>query len=201
MARRVRSLVVAAGALLAGLPGLAAAHPHVWLANVTTFVFEGRYLSAVRLTWAFDEFFGPEIIARFDANANGRFEPAEVAALEAGAFASLKDYRYLTHVLLDGREIAVERVERFRADIRHGRLIYEFAVPLPKPVEPSAVEVIVTVYDESHFVEATLDPNDPVRFDGMALGQCAYAIREAAGSPGDAELAPYQLVSLICRAP
>lgn len=188
-------------AALVGVPASVSAHPHVWIDNVTTFVFEERRLGSVRLTWAFDEFFGTAIIRRFDENRNGKFEPEELAKLEAGAFANLKEYKYFTHILLDGKELAEIAIRDFQARVRNGQLIYEFTVPLPSPVDPAAVEVIVTVYDESYFVEVALEPNDPVRFDRMPAGACAFAIREGSNNLTSFGIAPYQLVSLSCKAP
>lgn len=197
-----RGLMIGAlAALAAAAPGRAAAHPHVWLDNVTTFVFAGERLAAVRLAWLFDEFFGTTIIRRFDENRNGSFEPDELAKLEAGAFANLKEYKYFTHILLDGRELPEIAVRDFTARVRNGQLVYEFTVPLPQPVDPATTEVIVTVYDESYFVEAALDASDPVRFAGMAPGRCAFAIREGTSNLTSFGIAPYQLVSLTCRAP
>ena len=68
-----RRLLPALAALAGAAPTPALAHPHVWIDNVTSFVFDGVRLKAVRLTWAFDEFFGTAIIRRFDENRNGRF--------------------------------------------------------------------------------------------------------------------------------
>jgi ABC-type uncharacterized transport system substrate-binding protein len=195
-----RRLLPALAALAGAAPTPALAHPHVWIDNVTSFVFDGVRLKAVRLTWAFDEFFGTAIIRRFDENRNGRFEPEELAKLEPGAFANLKEYKYFTHILLDGKELAEVRVEDFQASVRNGQLIYDFTVPLPAPVDPSKVEVIVTVYDESYFVEVALEPNDPVRFHAMPPGRCAFAIREGSNNLTSFGIAPYQLVSLSCQA-
>lgn len=188
-------------AALVAVPAPALAHPHVWIDNVTTFVFAERRLGGVRLTWTFDGFFGAAIIRRFDENRNGKFEPAELAKLDAGAFANLKEYKYFTHILLDGKELPEIGIRDFAASVRNGQLVYEFTVPLPAPVDPAAVEVIVTVYDESHFVEVALEPNDPVRFDRMPAGACAFAIREESNDPTSFGIAPYQLVSLSCKAP
>ena len=52
--------------LLAGEVAPAAAHPHVWITDVTTFVFEGRQLVGLRHRWTFDEFFGSFVIEEHD---------------------------------------------------------------------------------------------------------------------------------------
>jgi ABC-type uncharacterized transport system substrate-binding protein len=176
-----------------------AAHPHVWVDNVTTFTFERDKLTALRLTWSFDEFFGTAIIRRFDENRNGRFEPAESAKLEAGAFAALKEYGYFTHIMIDGKPVPVESVSGFQASVRNNQLVYEFTVTLPTAIDPATAEVIVSIYDESYFVEVTLDASDPVRFVGMTPGRCSFAVRDAEGGLSAFGVAPQQVVSLSCR--
>ena len=57
--------------------GGATAHPHVWITDVTTFVFEGRELVALRHHWQFDEIFSSFVIEEHDANGDGRFDAAE----------------------------------------------------------------------------------------------------------------------------
>jgi len=177
----------------------AAAHPHVWLDSVMTFVFEGDRLTSLRLTWTFDEFFGTAIIRRFDENRNGRFEPAENAKLEAGAFSSLKDYGFFLHVTAGGKEIKVERVSGFQGSIRNNQLVYEFTAQLPAPIDPVTDEFAISLYDETYFVEVSLDANDPARFSGMEPGRCSFAIRDGSAGLSSFGVVPPQSVALSCR--
>ncbi|MBM3539449.1 MAG: DUF1007 family protein [Alphaproteobacteria bacterium] len=195
--RFLASLLIAAAALVT--PGPALAHPHVWLDSITTFVFEGDKLTALRLTWSFDEFFGTAIIRRFDENRNDRFEPAENAKLEAGAFTALKDYGYFLHLTAGGKPVAIERVSGFQASIRNKQLIYEFTAQLGAPIDPAAAELKLGIYDETYFVEVSLDPSDPVRFSGMAPGRCAFAIRDGDIGLSTFGVNPPQSVTLTCR--
>lgn len=196
---RLAPALIATAALLAGTSPLKA-HPHVWLDNVTTFVFDGEQLTGLRLTWVFDEFFGTAIIRRFDANRNGRFEPEENAELEKGAFANLKDYGYFTHIRIAGKPLPVTTVENFQGAVRGSQLVYEFTVPLPAGTDPALSEVTVSVFDDSYFVEVGLDAQDPVRFTGMAPGRCAFAIRDGDGTTATGfAIAPFQTVTLSCH--
>jgi ABC-type uncharacterized transport system substrate-binding protein len=52
MRARWQSVALAPVLLMAGGIAPAAAHPHVWITAVTTFVFEGRQLVGVRQHWA-----------------------------------------------------------------------------------------------------------------------------------------------------
>lgn len=190
---------VIAGMLLIVAAGPACAHPHVWLDSVLTFAFDGDRLKGLHLTWSFDEFFGTALIRRFDENRNGRFEPAENEKLQANAFVALKDYGYFIHLTIDGKPVPVQEVQGFQASVRSNQLVYDFNVALPTPVDPAASQVVISIYDESYFVEASLDANDPVRFDGMAPGRCSFAVTDGQGGTQAFGVAPYQVVTLSCR--
>ena len=163
---------------LAGADRPAVAHPHVWVTDVTTFVFEGPRLIGLRHHWQFDELFSSYVIEEHDADGDGAFDPAELAGLQEGAFSNLAEYGYFTHARLDGEPVPLTAVEDFQATIEDGLLTYEFTLPLPAPVDPRTVSVAAGVYDPEYYVEVLLDPHDPVRFRGMDSGACIFDIRE-----------------------
>lgn len=183
---RSRPAFVLGAALMLVLPcagSSAIAHPHVWITDVTTFLFEGPQLVGLRHRWQFDEFFSSFVIEEHDADGNGAFDPAELAGVREGAFSNLAEYGYFTHARLDGAPVALDQVEDFQATIADGILTYEFTLPLPEPVDPAAVSVAAGVYDAEYYVEVLLDQEDPVRFRGMDSGACIFDIREDAGNP------------------
>lgn len=186
-------------AVLLATASPAVAHPHVWLDNVLTFVFDGDRLTALRLTWSFDEFFGTALIRRFDENRNGRFEPPENDKLQANAFVALRDYGYFIHMTVDGKPVTLDTISGFQASVRSNQLVYDFTATLPSPVDPMTAQVAVSIYDESYFVEASLDANDPVRFSGMASGRCSFAVTDGQGGAQAFGVAPFQVVTLTCR--
>ncbi len=195
--RLFSAFLMIAAALTATSP--AAAHPHVWLDSVVTFVFDGDRLTALRLTWSFDEFFGTAIIRRFDENRNGRFEPAENTKLEAGAFSALKDYGYFLHITADGKPVAITQISGFQGSVRNNQLVYDFTATLPEAIDPATAEFVIRLYDETYFVEVSLDASDPVRFSGMAPGRCSFAIKDGDGALSSFGVTPPQGVTLSCR--
>ena len=156
----------------------AAAHPHVWITAVTTFVLEDRQLVALRHRWTFDEFFGSFVIEERDLDGDGRFDPAETAALRQGAFDNLEEFDYFTHLRIDGHAWPLRAIEAFAARIEDGVLVYEFTLALPQPVDPAAADLALGVYDSEYYVEVLLDEHDPVRFAGLPSGACTFDIRE-----------------------
>lgn len=177
--------IATAGALLAfgGRPGPAVAHPHVWIDAVVTFVFEERRLVELRHRWKFDEFFGSYVIGEHDRDGDGAFDEAEIGAIRDSAFSALREYDYFTHVRVDGDELPLDEVSAFTARIEDGVLVYEFALPLPDPIDPGQGTVSASVYDVEYYVEVLLDQYDPVRFEGIPSGGCTYEIREDADNP------------------
>ena len=193
------SVRAAVTAFLVAMASPAVAHPHVWLDNILTFVFDGDKVTSLRLNWSFDEFFGTAIIRRFDENRNSRFEPDENAKLQANAFAALKEYGYFVHLKIGGKPMTVDNISGFQASVRNNQLMYDFTASLPAPVDPATAEIVVSIYDESFFVEVSLDANDPVRFSGMAPGRCSFAVSDGAGGAQAFGIAPFQVVTLSCR--
>jgi len=163
--------------VLAGAERPTSAHPHVWVTDVTTFLFEGPRLVGLRHHWRFDELFSSYVSEEHDADGDGAFDPAELAGLQEDAFSNLAEYGYFTHARVDGERLPLDAVEDFQATIEDGLLTYEFTLPLPEPIDPAAVSFAVGVYDAEYYVEVLLDRHDPVRFRGMDSGACIYDIR------------------------
>jgi ABC-type uncharacterized transport system substrate-binding protein len=170
-------------AVLSGGAGPVAAHPHVWITSITTFLFEDRQLIGLRHRWEFDEFFSSYVIEEHDADGDGTFDTAETAAIEEAAFSNLRDYSYFTHARIDGEPLRLDRIEDFAATIQDGVLIYEFTLPLPEPVDPASLAFTAGLYDDEYYVEVLLDENDPVHFAGLPSGACTFEIHEDTANP------------------
>lgn len=184
--------------MLAGSSSPALAHPHVWITDVTTFLFEGPQLVGLRHHWQFDDLFSSYVIEQHDADGDGRFDPAELASLEEGAFSNLAEYGYFTHARVDGDALALSAVEDFAATIDDGLLTYEFTLPLPEPIDPAATSFAAGIYDPEYYVEVLLDPEDPVRFSGMVPGACIFDIREDPDNPIYYGMVYPRVITLSC---
>jgi ABC-type uncharacterized transport system substrate-binding protein len=182
LCRLVRVAIGGCGLALASA-GPAAAHPHVWINAVATFLFEDRMLVGVRHHWEFDEMFASYVIEEHDADGDGKLDRAEIASVQANAFSNLRDYDYFTHVRVDGKDLPLREVTDFTARIDNGSLVYEFTMPLAKPVDPGARRFAAAIYDPEYYVEVLLDEDDPVRFEGLPSGACTYAIEEDSAHP------------------
>lgn len=154
------------------------AHPHVWIENVMTFRFNAGKINAIRLRWTFDELFGTSIIEQFDKNKNKKFEPAELAALQKGAFDNLIQYNYFTHLTIDGTERPTKLVTGFAASVENGKLVYEFTVPIEQPVDPRSARLVLGLYDPSYFVEIETGGRGGIRYEGNGGISCRTEARE-----------------------
>ncbi len=178
---RLPALAVCLGLL--GAPDAAQAHPHVFIDNVATFVFDQRGVAAIRLRWTFDEIFSASIISQFDRNKDKSFDAEELKALKAGAFDNLQNFGYFSHIDVDDKPVPTKRVTGFKAEIVKDQLVYEFTVPLDAAVDPRRQHLVVGIYDPEYFVDIDVAGKDAVRFEGNAGISCTAPVLENPRKP------------------
>ena len=158
---------VAAAILLIWIAGAASAHPHVFVYNHLTVVFDDMGLAGFDIRWTFDEMFSQMFIGDYDKNRNGDLEPMEIDQLKAGAFDNLKEFGYFTHIRVNGQPFAVRFVKNFRAEINKNKLIYRFFVPCHVQALETAKAVTIAIYDQTFYCSVFL-VKDPVSFKNPA---------------------------------
>lgn len=179
LSRPFRLICGALAALGAYAAGPASAHPHVWIDNITTIIFEDGKVTGVRVRWTFDELFGSGVIKDYDKNGDGKFDAAEIRVVKAEAFAALADYGYFVNVFVGGKPLKAGAAKDFKPSVNKSKqLVYEFTVPFPEAIDPKAPGFKIGIYDPSFYVYVGPDDSDPVRFAGMKDGACQYKIVE-----------------------
>jgi len=179
--------------------GPAAAHPHVFIENVVTFVFTGGKLSGLRLLWAFDEVYSQSLFEDFDTNHDGNFDPAEVALAKKTSLTGLKPYGYFTHLWVDGKSLKAFDATDLRVSSQGSTVIYDMQIALAKPLDPRHNKVEVAVFDDSYYIDVELHEAKPVLFQGLTDGSCQYKITD------DTTRAYYynsvypQVIELVCK--
>ena len=131
----------------------ATAHPHVFMDNMATFVFDDQGLAGFRLSWLFDDMFGTTIIEDYDRDGDGEFSPGELAVLKAEVFDYLRNSDWVTFVEIDGVARRTTEVRDFSARISAGRLLYEFFVPCPVPAGAGERRVLLSVHDPEYYAD------------------------------------------------
>ena len=140
---------------------LSRSHPHVFVYNGVTVVFDKNGLAGFEISWAFDEMFSSMIILDFDKNRNGRFEPSEITGVEKGAFSNLREFDYFTHIKIDKKPFKVKYVKDFSAEIENNILIYRFFIPCHVRATRTWKETKISVYDREYYTSVFM-AKDPI---------------------------------------
>ncbi len=155
----------------------AESHPHVFMYNQITVVFDQKGLAGFEIRWAFDEMFSSMIIMDFDKNRNGRFETSEIESVEKGAFSNLKGFDYFTHIKINGKPFRVKYVKDFSAEIDQGTLIYRFFVPCHVRATKAWRDVKISVYDRE-FYTSVFPASSPVALKNQRPFEVRHRIRK-----------------------
>ncbi len=180
------------------LPLTSWAHPHIWIDVVTTFQFNAGKVTALKIRWAFDEFFSAGIISEFDTDKSGTFDATETENLRKGAFEGTKEDSYFTHLKINGSSARLTRARNYAVKILQTTLVMEFVVPLPRPVDPVADKLTVAVLDNTYYVDVAFDKIDPARFAGEQTGFCIFQIFKDKKNPIYFNTVYPDLLELIC---
>jgi ABC-type uncharacterized transport system substrate-binding protein len=193
---------VAAAALLPMLCAAtapAAAHPHVFIDNRVTFVFDTGKVTALRLEWTFDEIFSSHLVNQFDPEGDGTFDETESADVRENVLPNLKQFHYFTYIWVDGKPLDQIDPADFVATLDNGIVTFRMRVPLPEPVDPLTRKLAVEVNDREYFVEVALAQQDPVAMENADGVPCKAAVRD---DPANAYYGGFvipQEVSLQCQ--
>lgn len=158
-------LVVVIGA--AGAASSAAAHPHVWIDARTEVIFDGKArVSALHVTWRFDEFYSLFAIEGLDQDGDGQVDAAELKPLAEVNITSLRDYSYFTYVTAAGSTVGFEPVTDYQSSYKDGILTLEFVLPLARPVDPVAEQLRFVSYDPTFYIAVEPPLQNPVTLSG-----------------------------------
>lgn len=129
------------------------AHPHVFINNTMTVLFDQGKLAGIAFRWVFDDMFSQMILTDFKPDAEGAFPPKVTGLIKSGAFDNLENYHYFLAFFEGKKPLKKIRIEQFTPSVVEGnKLVYSFFVPLGLPVQPDEQTVRVTVYDDTYFV-------------------------------------------------
>ncbi|MCK4532230.1 DUF1007 family protein [bacterium] len=160
-----------------------AAHPHVFIDNEITIVFNQEGLAGIKIKWFFDEMFSSMIIHDYDENKNGVFDSVEIEAIKNGAFSNLRKFNYFTRIKIDGKPFIVESAENFSVSKEDDCVVYNFFIPCKAEAEICHKEVKISVYDDSYYVDILKLDRDVIQFKGNDLIEYEYELRDDTGNP------------------
>jgi ABC-type uncharacterized transport system substrate-binding protein len=180
--------------------GPAAAHPHVFIENKVAFVFEARKVTALRLSWVFDDIFSDDLLNQFDADGDGTFDDLESKAVGEGTLPNLKMFHYFTYVFVDGKQLDAIDPTEFVATADDKRIVtFQMKVPLPQPVDPRTAALATEVYDREYYVQVDLAQQDPVSLENAGDLPCGATVRDDTESAYFGGVVIPQEIALQCH--
>ena len=154
------------------------AHPHVFIDNTVTIVFDHSGLTGIRVKWVFDEMFSSMIIHDYDTNKDGTFSHDEIEKIKNGAFSNLGSYHYFTYLKINGEEFIVKYVKDFSADLNSNKVVYNFFIPCHVSATSSYKEIKLSMYDSTYYTDIMLANQNPVSFVNTSLIEYRYEIQD-----------------------
>jgi len=168
--------------ILAAAPALA--HPHVFIHNTMTVLFDEQKLSGITFRWVFDDMFSEMILTDFKPEADGTFSEKTTKTIKAGAFDDLENYHYFLAFSVGKNPIRHFRIEQFVPSVRKGgALVYSFFVPLNLPDQSEDRTLRVTVYDDTYFVAFDVMHAEDVTVKGDGAAEVALSIEKSKVKP------------------
>ncbi len=139
--------------LLSIIPlGQGLAHPHAFVECAFAFVMDKEGLVGFKQRWTLDEMTTVSVLDVVDTDRNGVLSPREKIAVRDLSVESLLAYHYFTVARINGKDFPVQKITGFSADLKEGKLTYEFLVPCRvKAIKSRSQKVKVAVYDDSFY--------------------------------------------------
>jgi ABC-type uncharacterized transport system substrate-binding protein len=162
---RCFSAVVLLTVALATGPGVANAHPHVWITATSELIYASDgSVTGVRHAWTFDDMFSTYALQGMESQTKGVYTHEELAPLAQTNVESLKEFGYFTFAKADGKKQKFEEPVDYFLDFKDGLLTLHFTLPLKAPVKSK--ELALEVFDPTFFVDFKFADKDPVRLVG-----------------------------------
>ena len=152
---RLRALLAALAVVLALTAGgrPAAAHPHVQVETTTRIVYDGEgRVSAIEHDWTFDDMYTSYATQGLDKNGDGQFSREELAELTKVNVEHLGQQRFFTVMKHDRRFVSFGAVRDAWSEVKNGKLVLHFTVPIATPYAAADKPVTVEIYDPDYFV-------------------------------------------------
>ena len=138
-------------------------------------MIDDRYaVRELRHVWRFDELFSATVMLEFDANANLKLEPEELAEVGRIVHASLADFDYYTSIIHNGRDVGILAPDGINVDFRDGQLLMFFAV---QPEGGLSLDGMTSfgVYDPTMYTAIDFLNDSDLVVDGRTSG-CRSAV-------------------------
>ena len=174
-------------ALLTVCTAPASAHPHVWVTAASELIYAPNgSVTAIRHAWTFDDMFSTYALQGTESKKKGVYTREELAPLAQTNVESLKEYGFFTFAKVDNQKQPYLAPTDYFLEYRNSALVLHFTLPFKTPVK--AKQLVVEIFDQSYFVDFSLQKQDPIRLIG-APATCTTAVqRPSDGTAGAQKL-------------
>lgn len=129
-------------------------------------------VSALDVSWLFDDADTEIAIENNDADGNGTLDPEELKVLAGRMARTTAQFGFHIHLWIDDKRAKTLPVDDFRLAMRGQRLEARFRAVLAEPIDPRARRILVGLYDESYWIQFTLDPARDIAVTGDLPKDC-----------------------------
>lgn len=186
-----------AGLLWLASTGLAESHPDIAVTARVLFDVEAGRLVAVAESLAIDEASSRRLIARFDTDGDGVFDPTERAVVRQALTGDLGDLGFFAELSADGERVALGVPDVFDATVSDDVVTVVFGFRLEEPVVLAGRKIELMLRDRDYTVAVAFDGDRPAVVRG---GEGCAVSREM--RPADAYfggLVVPEAIVLSCR--
>lgn len=178
--QRIKILIVAfiCFVFLAVFSNTSFSHPHVFMNQQITSVFDDMGLAGFKIRWEFGDMFSTMITDDYDKNKNGFLEEEEAAVVKEEAFSYISEYNYFIFIKIDGKPFEVKFIKDFSAIINNGELIYSFFVPCHVTAISKFKQIIVVTYDPTYYSAILFKKKDPAVLENNELFEVKATVKE-----------------------
>jgi ABC-type uncharacterized transport system substrate-binding protein len=162
----------------------AKAHPHVWMDVKADYVIDAdRQLTAIAITWTFDEFYTAFAVADFKKQPDGGYAQKDLDSLLKVNIDNLKDpeWHYFTDIVQKGKKFdkfgpAIAGASSY--DIKLGRLTSSFTLPLATPLIPTKdAPIYIRIFDPTFYIDLEYVKDDPIHLIGPGHEGCTITTK------------------------
>ncbi len=161
--------------LLAAVPAMAPAHPHVFAdARLEVVAGGDGTVQELHNVWRFDEVFSSQVLLDFDKNTNLELDQPELEEIGRTVLASLEEFGYYTTLTQDGKGVAVAKPDVIHVDFKDGQLLMFFAIK-PAVTMPLKGKLTFGVYDPTLYASIDFPTDQDLVLMGDFKG-CKHAV-------------------------
>lgn len=150
--------------VLAGEP--ANAHPHIFVTDETTLVFQDEALTALKVVWTFDEMYSAASLLEADADDDGLLSESELAALARETIGTLHKLAYFTSAMLGRRALKFAPPTDYGFRSKDGILAFHLTLPLEYPIAIGEAVFSFVTRDPGFMNAFSWGKSDPIKVEG-----------------------------------